>query len=220
MRKTALFSLLLLHSSSLVNSQDHGSMDSIEGHGSMETTEGHGSMETTEGHGSMETTESHGSMETTGGHGSMGTTEDHGSMETTEGHGSMETTGGHVSMEGGSTPVDMSSDGSTPVLMTGDSSTTPSSGSTDDVCYECIEILGDDMYTGKYTKMDGPAQCPTSCDYMKENDDRIWCFKPGNYDFDECSGTSNIPGMSTMPPREGNKFRNVREILRKNRFHG
>ena len=84
--------------------------------------------------------------------------------------------------------------------------------------------------------MDGPAQCPTSCDYMKENDDRIWCFKPGKYDFDECSGTSNIPGngklseklnhnfallgMSTMPPHEGNKFRNVREILRKNRFHG
>ena len=27
-------------------------------------------------------------------------------------------------------------------------------------------------------------------------------------------------GMSTMPPHEGNKFRNVREILRKNRFHG
>merc|ERR1719422_1682952 len=210
MRKTALFSLLLLHHSLVVNSQDHGSMD---------TTEGHGSMETTEGHGSMETTEGHGSMESTGGHGSMGTTEDHSSMETTGGHGSMETTG-HVSMEGGSTPVDMSSDGSTPVLMTGDSSTTPSSGSTDDVCYECIEILGDDMYTGKYTKMDGPAQCPTSCDYMKENDDRIWCFKPGNYDFDECSGASNMPGMSTMPPHDGNKFRNVREILRKNRFHG
>ena len=46
--------------------------------------------------------------------------------------------------------------------------------------------------------MDGPAQCPTSCDYMKENDDRIWCFKPGNYDFDECSGASNMPGNGKL----------------------
>merc|ERR1712227_173306 len=110
-------------------------METTEGHGSMESTGGLG---TTEDHGSIETTEGHGSMETTGGHGSMETTGGHGSMESTAGHGSMETTGG---------------DGSTPVLMTGDGSTTPSSGSTDDVCYECIEILGDDMYTGKYTKM-------------------------------------------------------------------
>ena len=49
-----------------------------------------------------------------------------------------------------------------------------------------------------FSKMDGPAQCPTSCDYMKENDDRIWCFKPGNYDFDECSGASNMPGNGKL----------------------
>merc|ERR1712130_1050959 len=140
----------------------------------------------------------------------MGTTEDHGSMGSTEDHGSMGTTEG--SMEVGSTPVDMT-----------EGPTTPSSGSIDGVCFECIEILGNDMYTGKYTKLDGPAQCPTSCDYMKENDERIWCFKPGNYDYEECLGSSDVTGMSTTMSPHGSHSqyrRNVRDILKQNRFHG
>merc|ERR1712227_890996 len=165
-------------------------------------------------------TEDHGSMGSTEDHGSMGSTEDHGSTGSTEDHGSMGTT--ESSMEGGSTPVDMTNEGSTPVDMT-EGPTTPSSSSTDGVCFECIEILGNDMYTGKYTKLDGPAQCPTSCDYMKENDERIWCFKPGNYDYEECLGGSEVTGMSTTMSPHGSHSqyrRNVRDILKQNRFHG
>merc|ERR1711862_1088224 len=152
------------------------------------TTDGsHGSMMTTTGsHGSMMSTDgSHGSMMTTdGSHGSMMTTGDlHGSMMTTDGsHGSM-----------------MSTDGSHGPMK---STTMGMGGGHGDICDECIEIFGDDMYMGKYEKMEGESKCPTSCDYMKLNDskERVWCFKPGKYDFKKFESKCPMGTGSTPPP--------------------
>merc|ERR1712012_294318 len=158
-------------------------------------------------------------MMTTGGsHGSMMTTGDsHGSMMSTDGsHGPMMSTDGShgptMTTDSSHGPM-MSTDGSHGPMMTTDGSHGPMKSTTmgmggghGDICDECIEIFGDDMYMGKYEKMEGESKCPTSCDYMKLNDskERVWCFKPGMYDFkkfeSKCPmGTGSNPTDMSSP---------------------
>ena len=50
--------------------------------------------------------------------------------------------------------------------------------------------------------MEGESKCPTSCDYMKLNDskERVWCFKPGKYDFKKFESKCPMGTGSTPPP--------------------
>merc|ERR1719310_2218301 len=60
------------------------------------------------------------------------------------------------------------------------------------------------MYAGKYEKLDGPHDCEYSCDYGKlsdhgEDEGRVWCFKPGSYDYDSTCPTGHGETPVTLP---------------------